>query len=112
MKDQISNTEEVSKQIQSIINEIKDEQNEILNMEKSVEDEIDKTFDNLEHILWNRRVDLKKTLKSNVLSKHSHLKAQEDNLRRIKLDIEESNKFANQTLSSPSAPALLQVRMC
>lgn len=111
MKDQISNTEDVSKQIQSIINEIKDEQNKMLNMEKSVEDEIDKTFDNLEHILGNRRANVKKTLKSNVLSKQSHLKAQEDNLRRMMIDIEESNKFANQTLSSPIAPALLQVRM-
>lgn len=109
MKDQISNTEDISKQIQSIINEIKDEQNEILSMEKSVEDEIDKTFDSLEHILWNRRVDLKKTLKSNVLSKQSHLKAQEDNLRKMKLDIEESNKFANQAVSCPSSPAVLQV---
>lgn len=81
-------------------------------MEKSVEEEIDKTFHNLERILWNRHANLKKTLKSNVLSKQSHLKAQEDNLRKMKLDIEESNKFANQTLSSPSAPALLQVRMC
>ncbi|XP_052681327.1 E3 ubiquitin-protein ligase TRIM33-like [Crassostrea angulata] len=109
MKDQISNAEDVSKQIQSIINEIKVEQNKMLNMEKSVEEEIDKTFRNLERILWNRHANLKKTLKSNVLSKQSHLKAQEDNLRKLKLDIEESNKFANQTLSSPSAPALLQV---
>lgn len=112
MKDQISSTKDVSKQIQSVINEVKDEQNEILNMQKSVEDEIDKTFDNLEHMVWNMRVNLKKTLKNNALSKQSHLKAQEDNLGRMKLDIEQSNKFANQALSSPSSPALLQVSIC
>uniref|UniRef100_A0A8W8MAW6 Uncharacterized protein n=1 Tax=Magallana gigas TaxID=29159 RepID=A0A8W8MAW6_MAGGI len=111
MKDQISNAEDVSKQIQSIINEIKDEQNKMMNLEKSVEDEIYKTFHNLQRILWNRHANLTKTLKSNVLSKQSHLKTQEDILRRMKLDIEESNKFANQTISSPSAPALFQTKL-
>lgn len=64
-------------------------------MEKLVEDEIDKIFDSLEYILWNRCVDLKKILKSNVLSKQSYFKVQEDNLRKMKLDIEEFNKFVN-----------------
>lgn len=112
MKDQISKTEDVSKQIQSVINQILDEQKEILKIEKSVEDEIDQTFNNLQQVLWNRRVNLKKTLKSSILSKQGHLKEQEDNLRRMKLDIEESNKFANQAIFCPSSPALLQVKMC
>lgn len=112
IKDQISSTEDMRKQIQSVINDIKDEQNKILNIEKSVEDEIDKTFDDLERLLWNRRVELKKTLKRNVLSKQNHLKAQEGNLRRMNVDIEESNKFANQAMSFPSSPALLQVNIC
>lgn len=77
-------------------------------MEKSVENDIDKTFDYLERILWKRRVDLKKTLKSNVLSKQSHLKAQEDTLKKMKLDIEGSNKL--QTKQYPSLVPQLSYR--
>lgn len=77
-------------------------------MEKSVENDIDKTFDYLERILWKRRVDLKKTLKSNVLSKQSHLKAQEDTLKKMKLDIEGSNKL--QTKQYPSLAPQLSYR--
>lgn len=81
-------------------------------MEKLVEDEIDKVFDNLEYILWNRCVNLKKILKSNVLSKQSYLKVQEDNFRRMKLDIEEFNKFVNQIFFFFSVLVFFQVRMC
>lgn len=81
-------------------------------MEKLVEDEIDKIFDNIEYILWNRCVDLKKILKSNVLSKQSYLKVQEDNFRRMKLDIEEFNKFVNQIFFFFSVLVFFQVRMC
>lgn len=109
IKDQISSIEDVGKQIQKVLNEIKDEQNEIVNTEKSVKDKIDEAFDNLERILWNRRIHLNKELKNKVFRKQRHLKAQEDNLRKMKLDIEESNKFANLVVSCPSSLAFLQV---
>lgn len=92
-----------------VLNEIKDEQNEIVNTEKSVKGKIDEAFDNLERILWNRRIHLNKELKNKVFRKQRHLKAQEDNLRKMKLDIEESNKFANLVVSCPSSLAFLQV---
>lgn len=92
-----------------VLNEIKNEQNEIVNTEKSVKDTIDEAFDNLERILCNRRIHLNKKLKNKVFRKQRHLKAQEDNLRKMKLDIEESNKFANIVVSCPSSLAFLQV---
>lgn len=66
-KDQISSKEDVSKQIKHVLSEIKDEQNEIVNTEKSVKDIIDEAFDNQKHILWNRQIHLNRKFKKQGL---------------------------------------------
>lgn len=108
---QITRMEEVGKQIQLVINEVKTEQGHVLDLEKSVEDEIDRTFANLLQIISNARSNAMKTLKNIVSKKQHNLKAQEKKLKTLKNAIEESFKFADQYVAHNNHPAFLQVML-
>lgn len=108
---QITSMENVGKQIQLVINEIKAEQGHVLDLEKSVEDEIDMTFANLLQIISNARSNATKTLKNIASKKQHHLKAQEKKLKKLKNAIEESFQFADQYVAHSNYPAFLQVML-
>lgn len=108
---QITSMEEVGKQIQLVINEVKAEQGRVLDLEKSVEDEIDTTFADLLQIISNARSNAMKTLKNIASKKQRHLKAQENNLKKLKNAIEESFQFADQYVAHSNYPAFLQVML-
>lgn len=103
--------EKVGKQIQLVINAVKTEQGHVIDLEKSVEDEIDRTFANLLQIISNARSNAMKTLKRIASKKQHHLKAQEKKLKKLKNAIEESSKFADQYVSHNNCPAFLQVML-
>ena len=106
---QIASMAKVGKEIQHVINDVKTEQKKVMNLRKTVGDEIDETFDNLEKIITRGRADLKKTLEICVMAKQDHLKAQERELKSMKSEIEESCKFTEQALANTNAAAFLQV---
>lgn len=108
---QITSMEYVGKQIQLVINEVKAEQGHVLDLEKSVEDEIDMTFANLLQIISNERSNAMKTLKNIASKKQHHLKAQEKKLKKLKNAIEESFQFADQYVAHSNYPAFLQVML-
>ena len=109
IKDQKSSMTKVGKEIQQVTDNVKTEQEKVMNLRKMVEDEIDETFDNLEKIIARGRADLKKTLENCVMTKQDHLKAQERELKKMKSEIEESSKFTEQALAYTNAAAFLQV---
>lgn len=109
IKDQKSSMTKVGKEIQHVTDNVKTEQEKVMNLRKMVEDEIDETFDNLEKIIARGRADLKKTLENCVMTKQDHLKAQERELKKMKSEIEESSKFTEQALAYTNAAAFLQV---
>ncbi|XP_078320191.1 tripartite motif-containing protein 2-like [Crassostrea virginica] len=106
---QIASMAKVGKEIQHVINDVKTEQEKVMNLRKTVEDEIDEIFDNMEKIITRGRADLKKTLENCVMAKQDHLKAQERELKRMKSEIEESSKFTEQALAYTNAAAFLQI---
>lgn len=106
---QITNMEKVGKQIQLVINEVKAEQGHVIDLEKSVEDEIDKTFANLLQIISNARSNTMKTLRNIASKKQNHLKAQDKKLKKLKNAIGESFMFADQYVAHNNYPAFLQV---
>lgn len=111
IRDQKVKMEDVGKQIQSVTNDVKAEQEMVSKLRKTVEDEIDKTFDSLEQIISRGRADLKKTLEDDVMVKQDNLKIQDADLKRMRSEIEESSKFTDQALAYTNAPAFLQVQL-
>lgn len=111
IRDQKVKMEDVGKQIQSVTNDVKAEQEMVSKLRKTVEDEIDKTFDSLEQIISRGRADLKKTLEDDVMVKQDNLKTQDADLKRMRSEIEESSKFTDQALAYTNAPAFLQVQL-
>lgn len=110
-REQITNMEKVGKQIQLVINEVKAEQGHVIDLEKSVEDEIDRTFANLLQIISNARSNAMKTLKHIASKKKNQLKAQEKKLKKLKNAIAESFMFADQYVAHNNYPAFLQVML-
>lgn len=110
-REQITNMEKVWKQIQLVINEVKAEQGHVIDHEKSVEDEIDRTFANLLQIISNARSNAMKTLKHIASKKKNQLKAQEKKLKKLKNAIAESFMFADQYVAHNNYPAFLQVML-
>lgn len=108
-REQITSMDEVGKQIQLVINDVKTEQGHVIDLEKSVEDEIDRTFASLLQIISNARSNTMKTLKNIASKKQHNLKAQEKKLEKLKSAIEESFKFADQYVAHNNYPAFLQV---
>lgn len=108
-REQITNMEKVGRQIQLVINDVKTEQRHLVDLEKSVEDEIDWTFANLLQIISNARSNTMKTLKNIASKKQNNLQAQEKKLEKLKDAIEESFKFADQYVAHNNYPAFLQV---
>lgn len=109
--EQMTSMEEVGKQIQLVINDVKTEQRHVIDLEKSVEDEIDRTFTSLLQIISNARSNTMKTLKNIASKKQHNLKAQEKKLEKLKNAIEESFKFAEQYVAHNNYPAFLQVML-
>lgn len=103
--------EDVGTQIQQVINDVISEQEKVSNLEKTEEENITKTFGEIEKIISKRHDDLKKTLKYNASLKLDHLKAQEKQLKERNCSIEESSKFTNQVLAHTNSQTFLQVKM-
>lgn len=103
--------EDVGTQIQQVINDVISEHEKVSNLEKTEEENITKTFGEIEKIISKRHDDLKKTLKYNASHKLDHLKAQEKQLKERNCSIEESSKFTNQVLAHTNSQTFLQVKM-
>lgn len=102
---------DVSTQLQQVINDVVSEQEKVLHLEKTEEEIITKTFDELEQIISTRHNDLKKNLKCNASLKLDNLKDQEKQLTNRKCSIEESSKFTNQVLAHTNSQTFLQVKV-
>lgn len=110
-REQISSMDEVGKQIELVINDVETEQRHVRYLQKSVEDEIDRTFASLLQIISNARSNTMETLKNIASKKDNNLKAQKEKLEKLEKAIEESFKFADQYVAHNNYPAFLQVML-